>query len=58
MEEAGYSLVMLPVKQCIKDAVYTAAKHLNIKYGMPITEVRFKVTCIITQLNIQNTGTL
>jgi hypothetical protein len=41
MDEAGYSLVMLPVEQDIKDAVHTVAKHLSKKYGMPVTEVRF-----------------
>jgi hypothetical protein len=58
MDEAGYSLVMLPVEQDIKDAIHTAAKHLNRKYGMPITEVRFRVPYVIEQLEIQNNGTL
>jgi hypothetical protein len=58
MDEAGYSLVMLPVEQDIKDAIHTAAKHLNRMYGMPITEVRFRVPYVIEQLEIQNNGTL
>jgi hypothetical protein len=44
MTEAGNSLVLLPVEQTIKDAIHTVAKHLNRKYGMPATEVRFIFT--------------
>jgi hypothetical protein len=36
----------LPVEQGIKDAVHTVIKHLNRKYGMPVTEVRFRFTKI------------
>jgi len=51
MDEAGYSLVMLPVEQDIKDAVHTVAKHLSKKYGMPVTEVRFLQYKIISWLS-------
>jgi hypothetical protein len=44
--EAGKSLALLPVEQDIKDAIYTVTKHLNRKYGMPVTEVRFRFTKI------------
>jgi hypothetical protein len=46
MTEAGKSLVMLPVEKDIKDAIHTVTKHLNRKYGMPVTEVRFRFTKI------------
>lgn len=42
MTEAGKSLVFLPVEQDIKDVIHTVAKHLNRKYGMPVTEGNFK----------------
>lgn len=44
MTEPGFSLVMLPVEQDIKDAIYRVAEHLNRKYGMTATEVRFLST--------------
>jgi hypothetical protein len=44
MTEPGVSLVMLPVEQDIKDAIHRVAKHLNRKYGMTTTEVRFLST--------------
>jgi hypothetical protein len=56
MDEAGYSLVILPVEECVKDAVHRAAKHLNKKYGMPITKVRFIDTCIITVLSFSTSA--
>jgi len=44
MTEHGFSLVMLPVEQDIKDAIHRVAEHLNRKYGMTTTEVRFLST--------------
>lgn len=46
MTEPGYSLVLLPVEQDIKDAIHRVAEHLNKKYGMTAKEVRFlSTTC-------------
>jgi len=44
MTEPGFSLVMLPVEQDIKDAIQRVAVHLNRKYGITATEVRFLST--------------
>jgi hypothetical protein len=41
MTEPGFSLVLLPVDQEIKNAIHRVAEHLNRKYGMTATEVRF-----------------
>jgi hypothetical protein len=44
MTEPGYSLVLLPVEQDIKDAIHRVAEHLDRKYGMTVKEVRFLST--------------
>jgi len=44
MTEPGFSLVMLSAEKEIKDAIHRVAEHLNRKYGMTATEVRFLST--------------
>lgn len=42
MTEPGFSLVMLPAEQEIKDAIHRVAEHLNRKYGMTATKANIK----------------